>query len=354
MATLKLLRNKINSIDEKVVHYLNERAKVSRAIGALKAEMGAGVYAPDREQEVFFRIQKMNHGPMTAEAFESVYREIMSSSLALEKKIQIAYLGTEGSFSHLAANKKFGSQVQYASCESISEVFEKAEHGECDYGVVPIENSIEGAVTHTFDLFIDSDLKICAQLMVRIAHNLLSNAAMKDIKIVYSNPNVLGQCRHWLLQNVPHAELVPVASTTLAAQMASQQKNTAAIGSTLSAALHKVKVLKTNIQDIPHNTTRFLVIGMQNVPPTGNDRTSIVFSIKDRVGALHAMLVPFAKNKINLTKIESRPSKKRAWDYYFFVDFEGHAEDKKVKKTLAQLEGMCTSLKILGSYPETT
>jgi chorismate mutase / prephenate dehydratase len=352
MATLKNLRSKINSIDEKVVHYLGERAKVSLAIGALKAHKGASVYAPDREKEVLTRIKKLNSGPMKDEALESIYREVMSSSLALEKSLQIGYLGTEGSFSHLAANKKFGSQVQYISCESIAEVFQKVEHGDCDYGVVPIENSIEGAVTHTFDLFVDSDLKICAQLMVRISHNLLSNAAMKDIRAVYSAPRVFGQCRRWLLQNVPHAELVPVASTTLAAQMVGKQKHAAAIGSTLSATVNNVKILRRNIQDVAHNTTRFLVIGTQDVPPTGKDRTSILFSIKDRVGALHAMLVPFEKNKINLTKIESRPSKKRAWDYYFFVDFEGHAQEEKVKKTLAQLEGMCNYLKILGSYPE--
>ncbi|MCA9398702.1 MAG: prephenate dehydratase, partial [Candidatus Omnitrophica bacterium] len=279
------------------------------------------------------------------------YREIMSSSIALEKKVQIAYLGTEGSFTHMAANKKFGSQLDYVSCGSIPEIFQKIEKGQCDYGVVPIENSVEGAVTHTFDLLVDSELKICSQIMVKVSHNLLSKSNMADIKYVYSHPQVFGQCRNWLAQNMPNVGQIWVTSTTEAAQKAEKQKYAAAIASSLAAKVYNVPILEKNIQDIAHNQTRFLVISMQDVPPTGKDRTSILFSIKDKVGALHAMLTPFFKNKINLTKIESRPSKKRAWDYYFFVDFEGHREDAKVKKALDQLEGMCKYLKVVGSYP---
>src|SRR3989338_6968076 len=297
-------------------------------------------------------IKTLNRGPMSYEDFEAIYREIMSSSLALEKSLRIAYLGTEGSFTHLAANKRFGSRVAYVPCESIQDVFQRVEHGDCDYGGVPIENSIEGAVTHTFDLLVDSELKACAQILVKISHNLLSRTPkLKEIKHIYSNPQVFGQCRHWLLNNMPHAGQIWVASTTEAAQRAGREKGAAAIASSLAAKIYGLPVLKANIQDIAHNMTRFLVLAAHDVPPTGRDRTTVLFSIKDKVGALHAMLTPFVKNKINLTKIESRPAKKKAWDYYFFVDFEGHRADPQVARALQQLEKMCNFLKILGSSP---
>ena len=275
----------------------------------------------------------------------------MSASLSLEKKLQIAYLGTKGAFTHMAANKKFGSQVDYVSCGSIREIFQKVQRDECDYGVVPIENSVEGAVTHTFDLFVDSDLKICAQTMLKISQNLMAKCNLKDIKVIYSNPMVFGQCRDWLAKNLPNVGQIMVAATTDAAQKAAKQKGAAAIASSLAAKVYGVPMIRENIQDVDHNMTRFLIISKQDVPPTGNDRTSILFSIKDRMGALHGMLTPFHKNKINLTKIESRPSKKKAWDDFFFVDIEGHREDAKVKKALEELEGMCKYLKVLGSYP---
>lgn len=345
------IRKKINALDAKLVKLINERAELSVEIGNLKKEESSPIYAPNREKEVYENLKKLNKGPMTNEAFEAVYREIMSSSLSLEKKLHIAYLGTEGAFTHMAANKKFGSQVDYVSCNSISEVFQKVEHKECDYGVVPIENSVEGAVTHTFDILVDSDLSICAQVLLKISHNLMAKCNLKDIKNIYSNPMAFGQCRHWLAQNLPDAGQILMASTTEAAQKAAKQQYAAAIASSLAAKVYEVPILQANIEDVSHNATRFLVISDQDVPPTGNDRTSILFSIKDKVGALHDMLVPFRKNKINLTKIESRPSKKRAWDYYFFVDFEGHRNNKNVKKALDQLDDMCKYLKIVGSYP---
>ncbi|HLF17677.1 MAG TPA: prephenate dehydratase [Candidatus Omnitrophota bacterium] len=348
---LNELRKKINSIDEKLVKFLNERADVSLEIGKIKEKNKSAIYSPEREKEVLERIRQINKGPMTPEAFEAIYREIMSSSLALEKKLKIAYLGTVGSFTHMAAIKKFGSQIEYISCTSILEVFQKVEQGECDYGVVPVENTTEGAVTHTFDLLVDSDLKVCAQTMLKISHCLLSKYNMKDIKVVYSNPNAAGQCRNWLAIHLPQAGQVWVSSTTEAAQKAAKQAYSAAIASSLAAKEYELPILAKDIQDIPHNMTRFLVLAVQDVPPTGKDRTSILFSIKDKVGALHAMLTPFTKYKINLTKIESRPSKRKAWDYYFFVDLEGHREEAHVKKALEELEGMCKYLKIVGSYP---
>ena len=351
--SLKNLRNKINAIDTKMVSLLNDRAKISSEIGELKVKSKKGIYSPSREKEVLKRIKELNKGPMTVEAFAAIYREIMSSSLALERISHIAYLGTKGSFTYMASKEQFGSLVQYVPCSSITEVFQKVEHGECDYGVVPVENSTEGAVTHTVDLLVDCDLKVCAQRLLKVSHNLLSNCSMKSIKKIYSNPQVFGQCRNWLLANLPpsQAKEIWVASTTEATKKALKEKNAAAIASIEAAKIYGINVLKRNIQDIAHNTTRFLIIAQEDALPTGRDRTSIIFSIKDKMGALHAMLTPFYKNKINLTKIESRPSKKKAWDYYFFVDLEGHRSDANVTKALNQLEGMCKYLKIVGSYP---
>ncbi len=349
--SIQQLRKKIDAIDWQVVSWLNKRAEISRKIGKEKLKHKKGIYAPDREKEVLDRIKTLNKGPMSYEAFEAIYREIMSCSLSLEKPLEIGYMGPQASFSNLAALRKFGSQVNYVPCEDISQVFHRVETGECDYGVVPIENSIEGAVTHTFDLLVDSDLRICSQVLLEIEHNLLSNAPIEKIRTVYSNPQVFGQCRNWLHGHLPKADWVEVSSTTRAAQIVSKKKNAGCIASVLAAKVYDLKIIKRNIEDSLHNITRFLVIAKTDVPPTGKDRTSILFSIKDKVGALQEMLAPFRRNKINLTKIESRPSKKKAWDYYFFVDFQGHRLDPKVNKALGQLESKCNYLKILGSYP---
>lgn len=345
------LRKKINKIDGRVVSLLNERAKISQAIGKEKFKSNKSIYSPDRETEVIRRIRALSKAPMTPEALEAIYREVMSCSLSLEKIKEVATLGTDGAYTYAAAKKKFGSQVKYKSCKSIPEVFLSVERGDCDHGVVPIENSTEGAVTHTLDHFVDSDLKICSQILHPIRHNLLSKARFDRIQKIYSNPQVFGQCRYWLLENLPNAKEIFVASTTEAAHMAAREKNAAAIASARAGELHKLPILEKNIQDNKHNTTRFFVIAHQDAPPTGHDKTSILFSIKDRVGALYNMIKPFYVNKINLTRIESRPSKKQAWDYYFFVDFEGHRLDKNVQKALSHLEDMCKYLKILGSYP---
>ena len=344
-------RKKIDALDERIVRTLNQRAKVSQQIGRHKSKNKAGVYVSSREREVFKRIKALNKGPMTDEALEAVYREVMSSSLSLEKELRVAYLGPEASFTNFAAVRKFGSQVSYVPCVTISEVFHKVENGDSDYGMVPIENSIEGAVTNTFDLLADSDLKICAHLSLEISHNVLSRVPLDKIKKVYSKMEVFGQCRRWLREHLPQAELIEMASTTRAAQVAANEKNAAAIASLLAADIYHLHIIRKGIEDSSHNITRFLVIGKEDANPTGEDRTSILFSIRDKVGALHDMLVPFCENRINLMKIESRPSKKKAWDYYFFVDFEGHHRDSGVKKALGRLDKMCKFLKILGSYP---
>jgi chorismate mutase/prephenate dehydratase len=348
---LKKLRKEIDSIDEKIIKLLNLRARVTQDIAKIKHKSGISIYSPDREREVLKRIVRVNKGPLNYNALEAVYREIMSAALSLEKNLRIGYMGPQASFSHLAALKRFGSQVEYVACDGISDVFLEVERGSADYGVVPIENSIEGAVTHTLDMLVDSDLKICAQIILDVSHNLLSNGPKNKIKRVYSNPQVFGQCRIWLQENLAGAELIEVSSTTRAAQIAAKEKNSACIASILAGKVYKLKVQAPDIEDSPHNITRFFVIGKTDVAKTSSDKTSILFSIKDRVGALHDMLMPFKTNRINLTKIESRPSKKKAWDYYFFVDLAGHKNEPRVKRALLELESKCKFLKILGSYP---
>ena len=348
---LSKLRERIDNIDEDILRLLNERAKVTLDIGKIKAKNKASVYVPNRERQIYEHISRINKGPLSNNSLNAIYREIMSASLALEKPIKVAYLGPPATFTHLAALKKFGSALKYYSANSITEIFTEVEAERADYGVVPIENSIEGAVNHTLDMFIESDLVICSEISLEISHNMMARCLMSRIKRVYSNPQVFGQCRLWLESNLPKAELVEVSSTTKAAEIAAKEENCAAIASSLAAECYGLKVLAASIEDSVHNITRFLVIGKVSAAPTKKDKTSIMFSVKDKVGALHDMLVPFKKNGINLTKIESRPSKKRPWEYYFFVDLEGHSHDAKVKKALAQLKRQSNIFKVLGSYP---
>ena len=348
---LKNLRKRIDGLDKKIIQLLNARAKVTLAIAKIKRKSGKSIYSPDREREVLTKIGLINKGPLQPRSLEAIYREIMSCSLSLDEPLKIAYLGPEATFTHLAALKRFGSQVEYVACSSITDVFLQVERDNADYGVVPIENSIEGAVSHTLDMFMDSELKICSQTILDVAHNLLANCPKDKIKRVYSIAQVFGQCRVWLQENLAGVEKIEVSSTTRAAQIAAKDKYSACIASLLAAEVYKLKVIASDIEDSPHNITRFLIIGKTDVPATGRDRTSIMFSIKDKVGALHDMLMPFKKHRINLTKIESRPSKKKAWDYYFFVDLDGHRESPYVKKALLELENKCKFLKVLGSYP---
>ncbi|MDD5428259.1 MAG: prephenate dehydratase [Candidatus Omnitrophica bacterium] len=347
------LRKTVDSIDSQVLKLLNERAKVILGIGKLKAKANKAIYVPEREKEVYKKLIAKNPGPLPADALKAIFREIMSSSFALERPLAIAYLGPECTFTHLAAIKKFGASVTYKACGTITDIFSEVEKGMAVYGVVPIENSIEGAVNHTLDMFIDSDLKVCSEIYLEVTHNLLAKKADKSkIKKVYSKAEVFGQCRIWLESNLPGAELIEVSSTAKAAEIASREgASSACIASKLAAEKYGLTVLYRSIQDNAHNVTRFLVIGKYNAMPTKEDKTSIMFSVKDRSGALHDMLVPFKKYKINMTKIESRPSKVRAWEYYFFVDLGGHYKNPKVRKALDELEAQASFVKILGSYP---
>jgi chorismate mutase/prephenate dehydratase len=350
---LKKIRRQIDAIDKEILKLLNRRAGKILGIGRVKKTRRASIYAPAREKEILARLARANKGPLTHENLRAIYREIMSASFALEKPLVIAYLGPRATFTHLAAMKRFGASVSYLPCNNIGDVFLEVEKDHADYGVIPIENSIEGAVSHTLDILVDSDLKICAQIMLDITHNLLSRGPKARIRRIYSNPQVFGQCRLWIESNLPKADLVEVSSTTRAAQIAAKEKNAACIASLLAAKEYGLKVIARGIEDIPHNITKFLVIGKFESEPTREDKTSIMFSIKDRIGALHDMLMPFKRHGINLTKIESRPSKRRAWDYFFFMDLLGHRSEKRIQKALAELEEKCKFLKVLGSYPIT-
>lgn len=347
------LRKKIDKKDKEILKLLNERAQLTINVGKIKSKKRTSIYAPDREKEVYKKLIRNNRGPLPEKSLKAIYREIMSGSLAIQTTLKIAYLGPEATFTHIAALKKFGESLSYLECKSISEVFTEVERNRADYGVVPIENSTEGAVNHTLDMLVDSELKIYSEVYLPIEHNLLSkHKKISSVKKVYSHEQVFAQCRIWLEQNLPSAKLTSYTSTTQAARYAIPGKSSAAIASELAAEKYGLNILATSIQDSAHNITRFLVIGKQRAKPTKYDKTSIMFTMKDRAGALHDVLVPFKKNNVNLTKIESRPSKKRAWKYYFFIDLDGHCSDKKVKKALSALKNKCLLLKVLGSYPK--
>ena len=346
------LRAKIDHLDGELVRLLNERVRVALDIGAQKKRKQGEIYVPAREKAVFDRVNKLNQdGPLLQQSLEAVYREIMSASLALEHDTTITYMGPPSTYTHQAARSKFGSSVIYQDCTTISDVFQSVVNKTSDYGVVPIENSTEGAVTHTLDEFVDTSAMICAEIYLPIEHHLLSKSAMSDIKKVYSNPNAMGQCRQWLQQNLHHAEQVDVTSTARAAELAANEPDAAAICSVLAAELYDLPVQAKSIQDIHGNSTRFLVIARNYGVATSDDKTSIMFSVDHKVGALHKALESFDHHSLNMSKIESRPSKVKNWEYFFFVDLEGHASDDKIKAALKELEGHCTVLKVLGSFP---
>ena len=348
---IKDLRKKIDEIDKQVVELLNQRAEIVCEIGKVKRTANSQIYAPHREQEVYKLVTKLNKGPLRPEGIRAIYREVMSASLALEKPLQIAYLGPPGTFTHQAAREKFGHSVECVPVRAIEDVFYEVAKGQVDYGVVPIENSAEGGVTDTLDMFIEYDVQICAELLTPIHHNLMARCQLEEIRRIHSKPQVFGQCRMWLERNLPEVERVDAASTSHAAQIVADEKFSGAIGSVEAGELYGLKVLAANIEDRHNNTTRFLVLGMDSARPTGNDKTSVLFTIKDEVGALFRMLEPFEEYGVNMTKIESRPSRRRAWDYCFFVDFLGHVEEGNVQKALKALEERCRSLKVLGSFP---
>ncbi len=349
---LKNLRKNIDQIDSKLVQWLNERAKLVLQIRKVKTTGDLHFYAPHREMEVYRRIAKLNKGPFPTETLTAIYREIMSGSLALETKLKVAYFGQIGTNTHIAALEKFGSQSVYVPGLTLRDVFQEVERGRAHYGVVPIENSTEGTINHTLDLFVESDLKICSEIFMPITYTLMSKSGdLGKVKKVYSHPQSLGQCRLWLEANLPGAKIIESASTAKGAQLASADPSSSAIAPDMAARLYGLKPIAKRIEDMQDNFTRFLVIGKTNAQRTGDDKTSLMVSIKDKVGALFSLLYPFEKLGLNLTNIESRPSRKKAWDYYFFIDFMGHVEDPKVIKAIQDIEKSTLTVKVLGSYP---
>ncbi len=344
-------RKAIDKLDGQIVKLLNERTKHILTIGEIKLKAGEEIYAPHRERAVFHRICRRNQGPITNESLRAIYREIMSSALSLEKSMTVAYLGPEATFTHQAAIRRFGSSLRYASQRTIADVFAEVSKDRADYGVVPIENSTEGVVTHTLDMFVDSDLKIVAQIVLRVQHCLLGNCRRPQIKKLFAHPQSLGQCRGWVQANLPRVEIIETSSNARSAELAAKENESAAIAGVLAAEKYGLRVLEHDIQDNAANATRFLVLGRQCSPATGHDRTSLMFSIADQVGALYRALAPFRRYRINMTKIESRPSKRKAWEYFFFVDCDGHMSDRKVAKAITLLNEHCSYVKVLGSYP---
>jgi chorismate mutase/prephenate dehydratase len=352
MENLGKIRKKIDLIDVKITSLLQQRAENSKRIADVKNRLGQKVYDPAREAQVLANVKKTSMGRMTPEMVASVYNEIFSASRALQKKVSVAYLGPIASYSHLAAIPRFGNSTDYIPVDSIRDVFMEVEKDNSDYGCVPIENSTEGGVNYTYDMFADSELSICSEMMLEIKHNLLSNAkSFEAIKTVYVHPQTRAQCRRWLETNLPHADLVEVSSNSKSALLAAKSPDTAGIASELASQIYGIKIMARAIQDSTENFTRFFVIGKQINKKSGDDKTTMMVSIKDKVGALYHLLKPFQKYKVNLTNIESRPSKKKAWDYYFFVDFLGHKDDPRIKKAITEVEKECGSVKILGSYP---
>jgi len=346
------LRKKIDQVDEKIVELLSERASLAQKIGQTKSLGKEEVYAPNRENEIFQRITGLNRGPLPEQALRSIYREVLSASRSLEAQIKVAYFGPEATFTHMAARERFGSSVTFISAATIPDVFQEVSQRRADYGVVPVENSTEGVVTHTLDILVEADVSICAEISLEIHHYLLSKSGRsEDVQRIVSHPQALAQCRRWLAGHFPHVKADEVASTAQATLMAARDKTLAAVGSGLAKDFYDLEVVQANIEDQPNNITRFLVIGDQTPKSSGKDKTSIVFSVKDEVGILHRMLEPFAKNRINLSKIESRPLKQKPWEYLFFLDLEGHLEEPRIQRAIKKLQRSCVFLKILGSYP---
>ncbi len=349
---LKQHRDAIDAIDAQVLDLLNQRAGHAREIGEIKG--GGVIYRPEREADVLRRIQSINRGPLPDESVARLFREIMSECLALEKPLSIAYLGPEGTFSQLAATKHFGHAARTVACSSIDEAFRLVEARTHDYVVAPVENSTEGAVGRTLDLMVTTPLKICGEVVLRIHHHLLRKVpGMDGIRRVYSHAQSLAQCHEWLNRQLPDGvERVSVASNAEAARLASLDETACAIAGQAAAERFALVKLAENIEDEPNNTTRFLVLGYQDVAPTGKDRTSVIVSAPNRPGAVHELVEPIARYGVSMTKFESRPSKAGLWDYVFFIDMEGHASDAALADALAALRSRASYVKLLGAYPQ--
>lgn len=350
---LQELRQEIDSLDDRILELLNQRAEVVVAVGKTKDESQGVYYVPSREKAIFERLIAKNDGPFPNEGIRRVFREIISASLSLEQPLKVAFLGPQATYTHVAAMRQFGLSAQLVPLKSIPSIFDEVSRGRASYGVVPVENSNEGVVTHTLDMFMSSDLKVIAEVLLPVSHDLLNlSGQLSDIRKVVSHPQAIGQCRDWLEENLPDIPLVDASSTANAAQLAAEDASVAAIASESAASFYGLRVVKHSIEDNPNNFTRFLVIGPEMQGPSGNDKTSVMFSVKDKAGVLYHMLEPFSKRNINLAKIESRPMKGKAWEYIFFLDMVGHVEEANIAEALEELKTHCQFLKVLGSYPK--
>ncbi len=355
MDELDQLRDKIDKIDDDLLKVFSRRARLAEKIGQEKARQNKSnhFHVPGRERNIIERLKKANQGPLSNDAIEQIFREIFSATLALEKPLRIGYLGPQTTFSHQAAIKQFGRSATFIPQTSIEDIFFEVEQGHADYGVVPIENSTEGVVNLTLDSFVDSSLVICDERKLEISLNLLSKTGdLSQVKEIYSHPQPLAQCRNWLSKHAPGIEQIATSSTAQAAKIASKNKHSAAVAGKLAADFYNLKCIKDKIEDRADNHTRFLVIGKEKAKRSKANKTSVMFSINDESGSLLKILQTFARHKINLTKIQSRPLRNRLWEYLFFVDFDGHIEDEIISKVIRSLEKKCLFLKILGSYPK--
>lgn len=345
------LRQRIDELDQRILKCLNERASVVVEIGRIKRVTAAPTYAPDRERTVLDKVISANEGPLPDKCIESIWRELMSGSFSLEAPLRVGFLGPEGSFSHLAATKQFGACVEYRCQEDIPSVFKSVEAGRSDLGLVPIENSTGGGIQDTLDCFIHTTAHVCAEVLIPVHHNLMARCDFDSIKRIVSRPEVFSQCRHWLGMNLRQADRVACVSSAKAAEMASVEEGTAAIGSSMAANVYGLTILRPNVEDNPNNVTRFFVISKQSPGPTGKDKTALLFTTPHRSGALAEALDVFRRHGVNLTHIDKRPSQVVNWEYYFFVDCEGHVKDLNVAAALTELRKICLQLTVLGSFP---
>ena len=349
---LEPYRQKIDAVDEKLLLLLNDRARIVEEIAKIKRDKNADFYVPSREQAIYKRLFQLNAGPFSDKAILHIFQEIISASLSLEEPVKVAYLGPRATFTHLASINRFGSSIVDFPFNSMKGVFDAVNKGRVNYGVVPVESSTEGVVSHTLDLLADSPLKIFGEIFLEVKHHLLSRAKrVEEIQQVYSHPQAIGQCKHYLEEHLPNLPLVEVSSTARAAELCQKDDSAAAIASELASKVYQVPILEKRIEDNRENITRFLVISQRDHAPTGADKTSIVISIKDTPGALYKILRHFSDQQINLSKIESRPSKKKAWEYLFHMDLIGHVEDPSIQMVLDKLRSEMIHLKVLGSYP---
>ncbi|MDL1968628.1 MAG: prephenate dehydratase [Deltaproteobacteria bacterium] len=347
------LRKSIDDIDDNILDLINKRLVFAKEIGQIKGLNSEPIIDSTRETTIIKRLSSLNSGPLSNDALYHIFTKIIAASREIQKPQIVTYLGPEATFTHIAAIKHFGRGVSFVPQPSIRNIFFEVEKGTCNYGVTPVENSIEGAVNYTLDLFFESDLKICAELYLNISMDLLSKTGnLDDIKVIYSHSQAIGQCREWLKKNLP--EIVPeeCRSTAYAAQKAAEKPEAAAIASSEAARLYNLQIVASKIEDFSRDITRFLVIGRDEIHMTGNDKTSIMFATSHVPGALYKVLEPIATSGINMLKFESRPSKHESWSYFFFIDLEGHIEDQKIQDTVSKMKNFCQYLKLLGSYPK--